>query len=91
MRVMTQKRIALFFVTILFILAIVPAFYPVEDEAVPKDSTIYRAYGQLYTSLNGIYVFDCNLGWTRTSSKLDSPWTLPSVPPSTSQTRAPPA
>ncbi len=85
-----QKRIALLFVTILFIVAIIPAFYPVEDETLPKDSPIYRAYDQLYTSFNSADDFNCNVGWIRTSSKLDISWTLPNVLLSTAETRAPP-
>ncbi len=86
-----QKRIALLVIVILLFLALIPAFYPVEDEVLAKDSLVYRAYGQLFTIFGTAYHFDCNLGWTRTFSTLIALWILPNVLSSTAETRAPPA
>ena len=91
MKGMMQKRIALLFVAILFILAIIPAFYPVEDESLSKDSPAYRAYGQLSAAFTIAHDFDGKPGWTRIASKLDTSLTLPSILPSTAESRAPPA
>ena len=91
MKGMTQKRIALLIVAILFFLALVPAFYPVEDEVSSKGSFAYSVYSQLFTAFNITYDFDCHLGWTRNFSTLDASWFLPSVLHSSSETRAPPA
>jgi hypothetical protein len=90
MKGLMQKRIALLFVAILFVLALIPAFYPVEDDALPKDSAVYRAYGQVYTAVTDAFHFDCNLSWTRNSSTLDTSWNLPNVLPSSAEPRAPP-
>jgi len=86
-----QKRIALLFVVVLFFLALIPAFYSVEDEILSKGSSAFSAYSQLYTAFNIAYDFDCHLGWTRSYSTLDTSWHLPSVLHSSTETRAPPA
>jgi hypothetical protein len=91
MRGTMQKRIALLVVAILFFLALIPAFYPVEDEVLSKGSSVYSAYNQLFTAFNSACEFDCHLGWTRNSSILGASWYLPSVLHSSTETRAPPA
>jgi hypothetical protein len=91
MKGMMQKRIALLVVVVLFFLALIPAFYPVEDEVLSKGSSAYSAYSQLYTAFNITCGFDCHLGWTRNFSTLDASWYLPSVHHSSTETRAPPA
>ncbi len=90
MKGMMQKRVALLIVVFLFFLALIPAFYPAEDEVPLKDSPVYSVYGHLYTAFNTAYNFDCHLGWTRSSSALDTSCDLPSVLPSSTETRAPP-
>jgi hypothetical protein len=86
-----QKRIALLFVVVLLLLALVPAFYPLEDEGLAKDSVVYSVYGQLFAVLDTAYNFDCNLGWTRIFSTRINEWVLPHILSSTAETRAPPA
>jgi len=86
-----QKRIALLFIGLLLFLAFIPAFYPVEDEGLFKDSAIYRAYSQLHTAFNIVYDFGYHLGWTRTTSIMVVSWYLPIVLHSSTETRAPPA
>ncbi len=86
-----QKRIALLFVAILFILALIPAFYPVEDEALSKDCAFCNAYDQLFTTSNAFYDFEHNLCWIKTPPSFVIPCNLPKPLPSTAETRAPPA
>lgn len=88
---MMQKRVALFVVGLLLLLALIPTFCPVEDECLLKDSSAHRAYDQLSAAFNTAYDFDCNIGWTRTSSTFVISWYLPSVLHSSAETRAPPA
>jgi len=91
MKESVQKTIALLFVAIILFLALMPAFYPVEDEGLLKDTSVYRAYSQLFTAFNIAYGLDCHLGWTRIFSTLDTSWHLPNVFHASSETRAPPA
>jgi hypothetical protein len=91
MHKMMQKRIALLFVLVFLFLALIPAFYPVEDEVLAKDSLVCRVYTQLFALVDTAYNFDSNLGWTKTSSMLITLWILPNVLSSTAETRAPPA
>jgi hypothetical protein len=86
-----QKRIALLFVVVFLFLALVPAFYPLEDEGLAKDSLVCKAYSQLFAIVDTANDFDWNLGWTRTFSTLITLWILPNVLSSTAETRAPPA
>ncbi len=86
-----QKKIALLFVVLLFFLALVPAFYPVEDECLLKDSSVSRAYSHLYAALNIPYGFDCHLGWIRRPLAINASWSLPNVFYLSTETRAPPA
>jgi len=86
-----QKTIALLSVAVILFIALMPAFYPVEDEGLLKDSLVYRAYSQLSTAFNIAYGFDCHLGWTRNFSTLDTSWYLPNVFHTSTETRAPPA
>ncbi len=86
-----HKRIAFLFLTVLFIMALVPAFYPAEDEAPRRDCPFCSAYGQLLTALNTFFDFGHDLCWTRTSASLEIACNLPNSLPSSSETRAPPA
>ncbi len=91
MKRMMQKRIAFLFVAVLLFVALVPALFPLEDETLLKDTSVYRAYSQLYTAYNTAYDFDSHIGWTRISSTLDAVWHFPNVVHSSIVTRAPPA
>jgi hypothetical protein len=90
MKVMTQKKIALLFVALLLFLSLVPAFFPVEDECLIKDSPVSRAYSQLYTAFNIPYDFDFRLGWIRRPLTCYISWYLPSVFYPSTENRAPP-
>ena len=91
MKGITQKRIALLFVAVLFILALIPVFYPVEDETLRNDCPFCKAYNQLFAASNAFYEFDPNFCWIRTSSSLEISCNLPKALPSSTETRAPPA
>ena len=91
MKGMPQKKIALLFVALLLFLALVPAFYPVEDECLLKDSPVFRAYSQLYAAVNAQYDFDCRPGWIIRSLAFHTSWYLPGVFCPATETRAPPA
>ncbi len=86
-----QKRIALLFLAVLFILALIPAFYPAEDEAPRRDCPFCNAYGQLLTALNIFFDFRHEFCWSKTSTSLEIACQLPNALPSSSETRAPPA
>lgn len=86
-----QKRIALLFVALVFILAVIPAFYPVEDEAVGKACPFCKAYGQLFSAFNTFSPIDLALSGVRTSSPLVIFSALPHPLASSAEPRAPPA
>ncbi|MDA8423993.1 MAG: hypothetical protein M0Z89_11730 [Nitrospiraceae bacterium] len=91
MKGIIQKRIALLFVAILFILALVPAYYPLEDEALRNDGSFSSVYGLLFAAVSPVYFFDHDLCWTETSPPQKNIGILPKVLFSSSETRAPPA
>jgi hypothetical protein len=91
MKGILHKRIALLFVAILFILALIPAYYPPEDEALRNDGPFSRAYGLLFAAVCPVYFFDHNLCWVETSSPHKKIGILPKAHSSSSETRAPPA
>ncbi len=86
-----QKRIAILFIVILFILALVPAFHLFEDEALQKNCPFCNAYDQLFTASNAFYQFDGNVYWIKTSSSQEILHSLPKTFLSPAETRAPPA
>ena len=86
-----QKRIALLFVAILFLLALVPAYYPVDDETLRKDCPFCNAYDQLFTATNAYYGFDHDLYPIESSVSLRISCNLPKALPSAKESRAPPA
>ncbi len=91
MKAFMKRRIAVLVVGVLFILAVIPAFYPVEDDALRRDCPFCKAYGQLFTVLTSLSGFEYRLGWTRLSPSLDLVCCLPNALPSSPETRAPPA
>jgi hypothetical protein len=86
-----QKRIALFFVAVLFLLALVPAYYPVDDEALRKDSPFCNAYDQLFSATNAYYWFGHDLYRIETSTTPGTSCSLPKAFASAKESRAPPA
>jgi hypothetical protein len=88
---MMQRRIALLFVAILLILAVVPAYYPVEDETLRKDCPFCNAYDQLFTATNVYYGIYHDFRRIETSVSPGIPCNLPKPLPSAAESRAPPA
>ena len=86
-----QKRIALFFVVLLFLLALVPAYYPAEDEALHGDSSFSKAYAQVFAAENTFYFLDHDFSLVETVPLPKTTGCLPIVLFSSSETRAPPA
>ncbi len=91
MKRISQKKIAFLVLAVLFVLSLVPAFYPAEDEAPRRDCPFCNAYGQLLTALNSFFDFGTDIGWSKTSASLEIACNLPNSLPSSSETRAPPA
>ncbi len=86
-----QKKIALLFVAVLFILAMVPAFYPVEDETLRKNCPFCNAYAQLFTATTAYYGIDHDFRPIDGSVSPGIPYNLPKALPSAKASRAPPA
>ena len=91
MKGIMQKRIALLFVAILFFLALVPAYYPLEDETLHSDGSFCSVYGQLFAAENAFYFFDHDVCWIETSPPPENISILPKALFSPTETRAPPA
>jgi len=87
----TQKRIALLFVALLFILAVIPAFYPVEDETGGANCPFCKAYGQLFTAFTAFSGIDLSVSGETTSSTLVIFSALPQPFVAAAEPRAPPA
>ncbi len=86
-----QKRIALFFVAVLFLLSLVPAYCPADDESLHKDCPFCNAYDQLFSATNAYYTFDHDLSQIETSVSPGTSCNLPKAFPSAKENRAPPA
>lgn len=86
-----QKRFALLFIVLIFVLALVPAYYPPNDEALRQNSPLCDIYSQPFTATGTFYDFNHNQGWTAISLSLVISYRLPQSIPSSTETRAPPA
>jgi hypothetical protein len=86
-----QKAIALFFVVVFFILALIPAFYPVEDDVLRPDCPFCKTYNQLFSVLTSPSAVDHEISWGKPFVDLGYSLILPQVLLSPSESRAPPA
>ena len=68
---MQKKRLALFFLALIFILTLVPAYYPPDDEALRQNSSLCDIYSQLFTATGTFCDFNHPPGWTGVSLSLD--------------------
>jgi hypothetical protein len=91
MKLSVRKRITILLVSTLFLLALFPAFYPLEDEALRENGFFSKSYGQLFAAIIAFYDFGFNLCSLTTASSLEIPCVLPNALPASSETRAPPA
>jgi hypothetical protein len=88
---MQKKRLALFFLALIFILTLVPAYYPPDDEALQQNSSLCDIYSQLFTATGTFCDFSHTPGWTGVSLSLDIFYYFSQYIPSSTATRAPPA
>lgn len=91
MKIILRKRAALLFISLLFVIALIPAFHWAEDDGLGEDCSVCRAYGQLFSITSPFTNIDLGLYWTRISSSIDIACILPNALPDSSESRAPPA
>ncbi len=92
MRIILRKRTALLFVSLLFVIALIPAFHwAADDGRLGEDCPVCRAYGQLFSIDSAFVNIDLSLFWVRISSSIDIACILTNALPSSSESRAPPA
>ncbi len=91
MKKITQKRIALLFVSLLVVLVLIPAFHWAEDDSQREDCPTCRAYGQLFAVVGGFAGIDVRPFWTQTAPSTEIACILPNAFPLSSESRAPPA
>ena len=58
-----QKRLALLFVAAFFLLALIPAFYPADNDLLSPDSPFTETYGQLFAAVTTSYSFSHDVSW----------------------------
>ncbi len=86
-----HKRITSLLVFTLFLFALIPAFYPVDDDSLRENGLFSNSYGQIFTAVIAFYDFGVNLCSVTTASSLEISCILPNALPASSETRAPPA
>ncbi len=91
MRIILRKRTALLFVSLLFVIALIPAFHWASDDGLGEDCPVCRAHAQLFSVDNVFASIDLSLFCVRISSSIDTTCSLPNALPSSSESRAPPA
>ncbi len=91
MRIILRKRTALLFISLLFVIALIPAFHWAADNGLGEDCPVCRAYGQLFSIDNAFANIDLSIFWVRISSSVDIACILPNALPASSESRAPPA
>lgn len=91
MKIILRKRAALLFISLLFVVALIPAFHWAVDDGLGEDCSVCRVYGQLFFVSSPFTSIDLSLFWTRISSSIEIACILPNALPSSSESRAPPA
>ncbi len=91
MKLSVNKRITFLLVLTLFLLALIPAFNPVDDDSLRENGLFSKSYGQIVAAVIASYDFGFNLCSPTTASSLEILCILPNALPATSETRAPPA
>ena len=85
-----NQRITFLLIASLFLLALIPAFCPMEDDSL-RENGFFSKSGQFFTAVIAFYDFGFNLCSQRTNSSLGTPCILPFPLPASRETRAPPA
>ncbi len=91
MKIILRKRAALLFVSLLFVIALIPALHWAADNGFGEDCPVCRAYGQLFSASSPFTNIDLGLFWIKISSLDEIACILPSALPASSESRAPPA
>jgi hypothetical protein len=91
MKIILRKRAALLFISLLFVIALIPAFHWAVDNGWGEDCSVCRAYGQLFSACCPFTNIDLGLFWIKISSSNDIACILPNALPFSSDSRAPPA
>ena len=91
MQSILRKRTALLIISLLFVVALIPAFHWAQDNGLGEDCTLCRAYGQLFSLSGSFSNIDLSLFWTRISASIEIACILPNALPYSSDSRAPPA
>ncbi len=91
MKIILRKRTALLIISLLFVVALIPAFHWAQDNGLGEDCTLCRAYGQLFSLSSAFSNIDLSLVWTRIAASIEIACILPSALPFSSESRAPPA
>ncbi len=86
-----QKRLVLLFIALLFILALVPAYYAPDDEALRQSSSLCDICSQPFTATGTFHDLNPARNWTGISLPWVVAYRLPLDLPSSGGTRAPPA
>ncbi len=91
MKSILRKRASLLFVSLLFVVALIPAFHWAQDNGLGEDCPVCRAYSQLFSASSAVSTIDLGLFWTRITSLIEVACILPNDLPFSSESRAPPA
>ncbi len=91
MKIILRKRAALLFISLLFVIALIPAFHWAEDDGLGENCSVCRTYGQLFSISSPFTNIDLGLFWIRISSSIEIVCILPNALPFSSESRAPPA
>jgi len=87
-----QKRLSLILLILIFTLALFPAYYPPDDDALRQSSMLTDIYNQLLFGVtNTFYEFSHDLTWVRAYHSAAGPTGLHQNITSSLETRAPPA
>jgi hypothetical protein len=85
-----QKRLVFLFLAILLLLALVPAYYATDDDALQQNTSYYDVFGHSLSSAGVVHDVNHSPSWTGLSLSWDIFYHLPQHVPSKRGTRAPP-
>jgi hypothetical protein len=86
-----QKRLVLLVITLIVVLALVPAYFPPDDEALRQTTSFSDLSTQFFTVTGVFSALDHHQDWTGESLSLDIFYCLPQNVVLPTATRAPPA
>jgi len=88
---MHKKHFAFLFLVLIFVLTLVPAYYPPDDEALRQNSPLCDVYSRHFTATGTFSDFNHAQAWTGIFLTWDISYLLPQYVPSSPAARAPPA